>query len=74
VPHSLSRVLYGVQSESAAYEGTLALLRVCDAVLLLPNWEQSMGARVERCEAISRRMPVFHGVAEVRAWLDKEGP
>lgn len=39
--------------------GTMALLRRCDAILMIPGWEDSSGARGERAEA-SRLMPVFY--------------
>lgn len=36
----------------------LALLE-CDAVLLLPGWEESLGARLEREVAMRRNLPVL---------------
>lgn len=71
VPHSLGRVLFGIQAETRAYQGTIALLRACDAVLLTPDWERSVGARAEKRDAEIRGMPVFCAVAQVRAWLDE---
>ncbi len=59
VPHSLGRVLFGHQEEAEAYEGTLELMRRCDAVLLTEAWEQSKGATAERGEAHRRGLPVF---------------
>jgi hypothetical protein len=59
VPHSLGRVLYGYQDEEAAYEGTLALLRRCDAVVLQEAWEESRGAQAEREEALRLGLPIF---------------
>lgn len=59
VPHSLSRVLFGVQTEERAYEGTLLLMSVCHAVLLTRRWRESYGATRERTEALRLGLPVF---------------
>jgi hypothetical protein len=40
-------------------QGTMALLKVCDAVVLHARWESSRGAVAERAEALAWDMPVF---------------
>ncbi len=42
------------------YENTLELLRRCDAVLMVPGWQESTGARGEHDEALRRGMPVWY--------------
>lgn len=37
----------------------IALLLRCDAIYLLPDYDESEGARIELCIARHRRMPVF---------------
>lgn len=37
----------------------IALLLKCDAIYLLPDYEQSRGAQIELCVALQLRMPVF---------------
>lgn len=59
VPHSLSRVLFGVQPEASAYEGTLLLMKRCDAVVLTEKWHESKGATSEREEALRLNLPLF---------------
>lgn len=59
VPHSLGRVLFGVQAEERAYAGTLLLLSVCHALLLMNTWQRSRGAVLERAEALRLGLPVF---------------
>ena len=47
-------------------EGTLELLRRCDAVFLIPGWEQSTGSRSELDEATRLGLPVFDNVEALR--------
>ena len=83
-PHANSRHMEGVASDEHFLAGTLELMRRCDAVLLVPNWHRSEGARAEIAEAERLGMPVFGlrahfnndlaitiGIAmdEMRAWL-----
>lgn len=59
VPHSLGRALFGIQTEAAAYAGTLELMRRCDAVLFSCSWAESKGARAEREAAERLGLPIF---------------
>ena len=47
-------------------EGDLAILARCDAVILLPNWELSLGATQEAMFAMSQKKPIFY-------WPNVEG-
>ena len=49
--------------------GTLELLRRCDAIYLLPNWHDSKGAKAEKAEAKRLGKPIFYTLAEVAGWL-----
>ena len=51
------------------YDGTMELLRRCDAILLIPGWESSKGALAEREEAIKLSIPVFYRVPDVDSWM-----
>lgn len=51
-------------------DGTMELLRRCDAVLTVDNWPQSSGARAEVKEAEARGIPVFHHLDNLRVWLN----
>ena len=48
------------------YEYSVAWLAVCDAVLVLPNSEYSNGTKRELEYAVSRGIPVFHSIDELR--------
>lgn len=61
VPHSnTSHPLYEqVQQYPFWIAATMAMLRKCDAVMLVSGWEESSGARGERKEALRLGMPIF---------------
>lgn len=48
--------------------GDLILLRRCDAVITVPGWEGSRGARREVHQATRWQIPVFHAVVDALAW------
>jgi hypothetical protein len=50
-------------------DGTMALLRCCDAVIMVEGWAKSSGARGERNDAIARDVPVFVDVESLRRWV-----
>jgi nucleoside 2-deoxyribosyltransferase len=58
-PHANSRHMDGVASDEVFLAGTLELMRRCDAVVLVWNWEGSEGACAEVAEARRRGIPVF---------------
>jgi nucleoside 2-deoxyribosyltransferase len=58
-PHANSRHMDGVASDEVFLAGTLELMRRCDAVVLVPNWRDSEGARAEVAEAERLGLPVF---------------
>lgn len=47
-PHANTRFFHGQIDEQFWVYGTLRLLEVCDAMVLIPGWERSVGARGER--------------------------
>lgn len=49
-------------------DGTMELLKRCDAVVTVPGWENSKGAVGEVEEALRRGMPVFHKIAHAVEW------
>lgn len=63
-PHANSRHMEGVASDEHFLSGTLELLRRCDAVVLVPNWRDSEGARAEASEAVRLGIPIVY------AWDD----
>lgn len=72
IPHANTAHFDGTCSPEFWYEGTLELLRRCDAVMLVPGWEGSKGVKAEMEEATRRGMLVFERIDELERWLDHE--
>jgi hypothetical protein len=71
-PHANTRHMEGVASDEHFLAGTLELMRRCDAVVLVPNWRDSAGARAEVDEAKRLGLPVFNEpehVLECEEWF-----
>jgi len=52
--------------------GTIELLKRCDAMLLLDNWEDSNGAKKEIEIAVANGMPVYYSIEELKKACKKE--
>ena len=45
------------------------LIEGCDAVLLLPNWQDSPGARIEKAHAEKVGVPIFTSIAAMKDYF-----
>jgi hypothetical protein len=75
-PHANTFCYQNSLPDEVWLEGDLAILARCEAVLTLPTWERSQGARAEVKFAEERGIPVFGTVAELERWMferDVEG-
>jgi hypothetical protein len=70
IPHSNTSHFDGLAPDALWLDGTIELLRRCDAVIVVDCWEQSSGTRAELAEANDRRLPVFFELADLRAWIE----
>ncbi len=68
-PHMNTRHFQDCAPDATWIEGTLELLRRCDAVLVQGDWKASTGTRGEVAEAERLGLPVFHDAAALREWL-----
>src|SRR5258708_35264365 len=69
VPHANTSHYDGIGDDQFWLDGTMQLLRRCDAMVCLENWKASSGARAEHEEAVRRGMPIFYDLAQLDAWL-----
>ena len=67
-PHANTRHFDGQLTAEFWLEGTLELLRRCDAVLLVPGWETSSGTKAEVAEAERLGSPVFEHLWQLNEW------
>jgi nucleoside 2-deoxyribosyltransferase len=79
IPHSNTRGYFSdAQPGEFFLDGTLELMRRCDAVIFLPNWQDSTGAIGEHDEAERLGLPVFgcasgDGLRGLAIWLLARG-
>lgn len=60
VPHLNTKNMDGTLTAEFWLEGTLELMRRCDAVYVLEGWSKSEGTKGEIDEAIRLDLPVFY--------------
>lgn len=72
-PHTNTRFFDGTLTPEFWNEGTLELLRVCHAMIVLPGAEaKSTGVRREVAEAKVRDIPTFRTLGGLASWLVPE--
>lgn len=62
IPHTMTCDFDKQLTDQFWLDGTMALLRRCDGILLIDRWQASIGARLEREEAIRLRLAAFDTV------------
>lgn len=67
IPHSNNRFFNGLLTEQFWLDGTLEMLRRCDAIMLADGWRTSKGTEAEINEALRLGKPVYIDRAD--AWL-----
>ncbi|MEK9899142.1 MAG: DUF4406 domain-containing protein [Rhodospirillaceae bacterium] len=65
IPHMNTRQMEGIASDEQVLEGTLEMLRRCDAVIIDGRWDSSAGTRGEVAEALRLGLPILY------AWGDE---
>src|SRR6185437_11842970 len=51
-------------------DGDLAILSRCDALFMLPTWQYSKGAKIERDFASEKKLPIFYDFENLKLWID----
>lgn len=72
IPHANTRYFDKTLTEQFWLDATMALLRKCDAVMTVWNWESSVGAVQEVKEAQRLGIPVFHSFSKFVDWLKEQ--
>jgi len=72
IPHSNTAHFDGLGTDELWLGGTLELMRRCDAVIFMPDWQRSRGAVEEHTEAKRRGLRCFFTVDELRHWLETD--
>ena len=70
VPHANTAHYEGIQKDSFWLEGTLTLMRRCDAVFVMPGSEGSEGVKAEIAEARRNKIRVFTSLEALEQWPD----
>jgi hypothetical protein len=72
IPHANTRYFHGLKTDKFWIEGTLELLRRCDALYLCPGWRDSQGSLGELDEAKKMGIPIFteDNMNELREWAE----
>lgn len=66
-PHCNSNLMDGPDIDDKVFlDGDLEILRRCDAVIMLPDWQESSGATAEKAFAESLGIPVLD-------WINDRG-
>lgn len=72
IPHANTHLFDGQQTDQFWIDGTLELLKRCDALITTDDWERSSGARGEVAYALANSIPVFYFLSALSVWLNKE--
>lgn len=59
IPHTMTAEFDKQLDDQFWLDGTMEMLRRCDALLLIPYWDQSTGARAEAQYARMVTLPIF---------------
>jgi len=68
-PHTMFRFFNKQCDDPFWLNGTLELLRRCDAIIMTDDWIQSEGAVGEYDEAKKLGMPTFIEIGDLKIWL-----
>lgn len=68
-PHTNTRFFDGAAPGELFVEGTLELMRRCDAVVVLANYDSSKGTKGEIAEAVRLGKDVFYDFESLQAWI-----
>ena len=68
-PHKNTENFQGMLPDAVFIEGTLAMLKVCHAMIVVPNYQRSDGTKGEIEFAKEHHIPVFYSVFQLKRWI-----
>ena len=68
-PHKNTQHFHGLLTAQFWIDGTLELMRRCDAVMLVGDWRSSSGTMGEMDEAARIKIPIFEKLEQLERWL-----
>lgn len=68
-PHLLGDGIEDAGDEAFWYEGTLEVMRRCDALVTVEGWHRSKGANTEIDAMVALGKPVLYSIGAVRDWV-----
>jgi hypothetical protein len=71
-PHLNTALLDGTCPDDVWLKGDLAIIRKCDAMIMMDGWIGSIGAQAEKILAEELKIPVFHALYQLQNWLEAE--
>lgn len=69
-PHANTRFFQGTAPDKLWLDGDLAILAKCDAILLVPGYQNSEGTLAEIKEAHRLNIPVFQRLEDLGYWME----
>jgi len=71
IPHA-NTAHFDVAPDEFWLEGTLELMRRCDALITVVGWGGSSGARTEIVSMVELGRPVFHTIEALAQWMKRQ--
>lgn len=72
IPHANTAHFDGLKPDEFWIEGTLELMRRCDAIIIGAGWSDSEGTKAEIKEAMAIGVPVAWSLADLLEILEKK--
>jgi len=72
IPHCNTALMEDLNTPEYFLEGTMELMRRCDAVYVIPNYQSSQGTLGEIAEAQRLGKPVFYSLQDLQTWLQAQ--
>jgi len=68
-PHDIAVTRFRKETDDAYYERCLAAdfleLRMCDAIIMMPDWVDSQGARREQQYAVDHKIKIAYNISDL---------